>query len=238
MKPKLYQYTACPFCSKVRTLLQYKGVDYEAIEVHPLKKKEIEFSAGYKAVPIYIDSQGKQVNDSTPIMRWIDKEFPESPVFAASPIEIEKEEKWLAWSDRFVKGLPTAIYDTLPNALKSFDYITKVGKFSWFEKRMIKYSGALVMTLVAKKIKKREQIDRPDLFLKEKAKEWAEGLGGRPFMGGDTPGGADFAVFGIVRAVAGLRAGELLEENPEFKTWMKKMQEAVNAPKGLQHAKS
>lgn len=238
MKPKLYQYTACPFCSKVRTLLQYKGVDYDVIEVHPLKKTEIAFSADYKAVPIYIDSRGKQVNDSTPIMRWIDKEFPDYQVFGASPRDIEKEEKWLAWSDRFVKGLPTAIYDTFPNALKSFNYITQVGKFSWFEKRMIKYSGALVMTLVAKKIKKRENITQPDLFLKEKAKEWVEGLSGRPFMGGITPGGADIAVFGIVRSVAGLRAGALLEENLEFKTWMEKMQGTVNTPKGLQYAKS
>ena len=238
MKPKLYQYTACPFCGKVRTLLQYKGVDYDTIEVHPLKKKEIEFSADYRAVPIYIDSQGKQVNDSTPIMRWIDKEFPERKVFGTTPVEIERDEKWLAWSDRFVKGLPTVIYDTFWNALKSFDYITKVGNFSWFEKRMIKYSGALAMTLVAKKIKKREQIDQPDLFLREKAKEWVEGLGGRPFMGGETPGAADLAVFGIVRSVSGLRAGKLLEENQEFNTWMKKMREAINTPKGLQYAKS
>lgn len=238
MKPKLFQYTACPFCSKVRAILQYKGVDYETIEVHPLKKTEIAFSTEYQAVPIYVDSQGRQVNDSTPIMRWIDREFPEPKVFHENPAEAEKEERWLAWSDRFVKGLPTAIYDTFPNALKSFDYITKVGKFSWFEKRMIKYSGALVMTLVAKKIKKREGIDQPDLFLKEKAQEWGEGLGGRSFMGGDAPGGADLAVFGIVQSVDGLRAGKLLQENQELNAWMKKMQEAVQSKKGFQYAKS
>ena len=238
MKPKLYQYEACPFCHKVKSILDYKGIDYEKIEVHPLKKTELAFSPGYRAVPIYMDSEGRQVNDSTPIMRSIDAEFPEPRVFETAPQEIEAENKWLAWSEGFVKGLPTAIYDTFPNALKSFDYITKVGKFSWFEKRMIKYSGALAMTLVAKKIKKREQIDQPDLFLKEKAKEWADGLGARPFMGGNTPGGADIAVFGITRAVAGLRAGELLEENLEFKTWMEKMKEAANTPKGLQYAKS
>lgn len=224
VKPKLYQYAACPFCNKVRTILQYKGVDFETIEVHPLKKKEIAFSPDYRAVPIYVDSSGAQVNDSTPIMRHIDREFPVPAVFSGDP----DETRWLAWSDKFVKGLPTAIYDTLPNALKSFDYITKVGKFSWLEKLTIKFTGAAIMTLVAKKIKKREGIERPDEFLRDKANEWIEGLGVRPFMGGENPNGADLAVYGITRSVAGLRAGAILESNPAFAAWVKRVAERLS----------
>src|SRR3990167_827454 len=113
MKPKLYQYAACPFCNKVRSILQYKGVDFETIEVHPLNKKEIAFSTDYRAVPIYVDSKGVQVNDSTPIMRHIDNEFPKPKVFSTDPAAEKDETAWLAWSERFVKGLPTAIYDTV-----------------------------------------------------------------------------------------------------------------------------
>ena len=220
MKPKLYQYAACPFCNKVRTILQYKGIDFETIEVHPLKKKEISFSPDYRAVPIYIDSRGVQVNDSTPIMRHIDQEFPEKKVFSKDA----EETQWLAWSEKFVKGLPTAIYDTLSNSLQSFNYITKVGKFGWFEKISIKLTGAFVMTLVAKKIRKREQIDNPQLFLREKAREWADGLQGKPFMGGDKPNGADLAVYGITKSVAGLQAGQILDENLIFAGWRKRVE--------------
>jgi microsomal prostaglandin-E synthase 2 len=156
-------------------------------------------------------------------MRHIDGEFPEKRVFALDPAAREEEMMWLAWSDKFVKGLPTAMYDTLPNALQSFDYITKVGKFSWFEKLSIKFSGAAIMTLVAKKIKKREGIVRPDLFLKEKASEWAEGLKGRPFMGGEKPNGADLAVFGITRVVWELCAGKVLRENRAFTDWFNRV---------------
>lgn len=232
MTPKLYQYAACPFCGKVRALLQYKGIDCETVEVHPLNKKEIAFSKDYDAVPIYVDSKGRQVNDSTPIMRWIDEEFPERKVFRAGK-ESEKEEKWLAWSDRFVGGLPAVIYDTFFNSVKSFDYITKVGKFSWFEKRVIKYSGALIMTLVAKKIKEREQIGDPDAFMKQKVDEWAEGLAGQPFMGGETPNAADLAVFGIAQSVAGLSAGRAFRENPAFDVWMKKLRETLICEKQI-----
>lgn len=220
MKPKLYQYAACPFCSKVASVLRYKGVDYETVEVHPLNKKEIAFSTGYRAVPIYIDSTGRQVNDSTPIMRHIDAEFPEPSVFKGDP---EKEDKWLAWSEDFVQGLPTAVYGDLASSLKSFDYITKVGKFSWFQQRMVKYSGALVMTMVAKKIKKRRNIDDPAAFLRAKTAEWTQGLGGRDYMGGNEPNGADLAVFGIARIVAPLSAGKIFRENAAFWNWLERM---------------
>lgn len=222
MKPKLYQYAACPFCNKVRAILAYKRVDFETIEVHPLNKKEIAFSTDYRAVPIYVDSKGVQVNDSTPIMRHIDAEFPGTKVFRGD------EEPWLEWSQKFVKGLPTAIYDTVPNALQSFNYITKVGKFGWFQKITIKYSGAFVMTLVAKKIKTREGITDPKAFLITKAKEWAKGLAGRPFMGGDSPNGADLAVYGISRSVEGLHAGDILNENKIFSDWYRRVQSQLS----------
>lgn len=228
MKPKLYQYAACPFCHKVRSILAYKGVDFETIEVHPFKKTQISFSE-YRAVPIYIDSSGKQVNDSTPIMRWIDREFPEPKVFETDSEAVEKEEAWLAWSEKLVQGLPAVLYDHWMNSLRAFDYITKTGSFGWLERRMIKYSGAFVMTMVGKKIRKREGIRDPAGFLRQKADEWAEGLNGRPFMGGEKPNGADLAVFGIVQAVAGLPAARILEDNPSFFTWMERTRQAVKA---------
>ncbi len=209
-------------------MLRYKRVDYETIEVHPLKKTEIKFSTDYRAVPIYINSKGEQVNDSTHIMRSIDQEFPGRSVFQTNPAEQIKEDEWLAWSEKLVKGLPTVIYGSISESLKSFNYITKVGKFSWFEKQTIKYSGAFVMTLVAKKIKKRENIEDPDLFLNTKINEWANGFAGRKFMGGETPSGADIAVYGITQSVAGLRAGKMFAEHKTYADWMRRMEGILN----------
>lgn len=218
-QPKLYQYAACPFCSKVSSLLHYKKVNYDVVEVHPLKKKEIAFSAGYRAVPIYIDHDGLQVNDSTPIMRHIDREFPDQPVFDNTP----EEEKWLTWSEEYVQGMPTVVYKDFPSSLKSFSYITKVGKFNWFDRRIVQFSGALVMTLVAKKIKKRLGITNPKAFLRKRVGEWAFGLNGSPYMGGERPNAADIAVYGISRVVAGLEAGQIFSENAIFSKWLNRM---------------
>jgi hypothetical protein len=40
---KLYQYKICPFCSKVKTVLGYTGIDHEIVEVNPLTKAEIKW---------------------------------------------------------------------------------------------------------------------------------------------------------------------------------------------------
>lgn len=224
--PTLYQYAACPFCSKVSTLLRYKNVGFETVEVHPLKKKEIAFSADYRAVPIYIDGAGTQVNDSTPIMRHIDKEFPARPVFDGSP----EEAKWLAWSEEYVQGMPTVVYKDLASSLKSFSYITKVGKFGWLDRRIVQFSGALVMTLVAKKIRKRQGIHDPKSFLRKRVFDWVQGLGNRPFMGGEHPNAADIAVFGISRVVAGLEAGVIFNESVAFSQWLDRMSRETSSP--------
>jgi microsomal prostaglandin-E synthase 2 len=225
-KPKLYQYAACPFCSKVSSLLGYKKIAFDAVEVHPLKKKEIAFSADYRAVPIYIDHEGVQVNDSTLIMRHIDREFPGNPVFDGSAAET----KWLAWSEEYVQGMPTVVYKDLPSSLKSFSYITKVGKFGWLDRRIVQFSGALVMTLVAKKIRKRQGIVDPPAFLRGRVTEWADGLKGSPFMGGEKPNAADMAVYGISRVVAGLEAGKIFSENAAFSMWLNRMSVTTSTP--------
>lgn len=222
MQPKLYEYSVCPFCCKVKAMLAFKKVEFESIEVHPLNKKEIAFSEDYRKVPIYIDSSGKQVNDSTVIMQHIDREFPGTRFFTES----EEEKKWLAWSETLVQGLPTVIYNNFGNSLKGFSYITRVGRFSWWQRTVIKYSGAFVMTLVAKKIAKRLSIEDPAAFLTAKGKEWTDGLAGKSFISGSQPCGADIAVFGIIRSVWDLNAGEILKSNTLFEKWYQRMESA------------
>jgi len=228
-KPKLFQYAVCPFCCKVEALLNYKNVPYEAVEVHPLNKKEIRFSPDYKKVPIYIDSNGKQVNDSTPIMRHIDKEYPEKRVFEQNPVAKEKEDEWLKWSDEvLVKALPPVIYQKFGDAVKAFEYITKVGKFSCFQKFYIKYSGAVAMTMVAKKSAKRQNITEPEQHLRETLKDWEKALEGSPFLGGIKPNGADLAVYGILKSISNLPGFSIIEENTKVIDWYHKLDELTN----------
>jgi len=222
-QPRLYQYEVCPFCWKARTALALKGVSYEKIEVHPLNKKELAFST-YKKVPVYVDSNGTQVNDSTPIMRHLDAEFGGPRLFETEAAAQEREAKLLEWSETYVRAIPPLIYNSFPNALKAFDYITKSSQFSWAQRKLIKFSGAGVMVMVAKKSRERQGIQDPDAHFTSLLSEWVHKLNGRDFAGGDRPNGADAAVYGITMSVSGLPAARWVRANPQFSAWVSRME--------------
>jgi len=66
LKVTLFQYQACPFCTKVRAFLDFAGVSYDVIEVNPVTKKQVGWSV-YKKVPTVVVQvkEGYQVHLST-----------------------------------------------------------------------------------------------------------------------------------------------------------------------------
>lgn len=57
LKLTLFQYTTCPFCCKVRAVLDYYGFSYNIVEVNPVLRQQIKWTE-YKKVPIvlaYVD---------------------------------------------------------------------------------------------------------------------------------------------------------------------------------------
>ncbi|XP_014206396.1 prostaglandin E synthase 2 [Copidosoma floridanum] len=70
LKLTLFQYQTCPFCCKVRVLLDYYGLSYDVVEVDPVMRKEINWS-DYKKVPILLTkvTNGYQpLNDSSMVI--------------------------------------------------------------------------------------------------------------------------------------------------------------------------
>jgi len=227
-QPKLYQYKVCPFCWKVKALLAYKKIPYESVEVHPLNKKEIRFSKEYRKVPIFVDRGGEQVNDSTPIMRHIDRQYPDRPVFEAKGPEQVEEEKWLKWADAtLVRALPPLIYRNFSDSVAAFDYITREEKFSWWQQRSVKYSGAAVMTLVARKSAKSQGITDPAEHLDRCLKDWETALRRRDYLGGGKPNAADLAAFGILKSIEELPAFRYVEKNPVVRDWYRRVQKTA-----------
>ncbi len=213
----LYQFEACPFCWKVKAALDYKGLDYELVEVNPLNKKELSFSPEYRKVPILVTDE-HQINGSTEILEFLDKEFPERPVFDGTP----EEKQWFDWAnDTLVPALPPVIYATFGKALAAFGYITKVGQFSWLQKRLIRYSGALAMTIIAKKGAKKRGIKNPVLHFETQIAQWGRALGEDEFLGGERPNAADLTVYGYLKAIQTLPAFRYVSRHPRVYSWFK-----------------
>ena len=197
---KLYQYEVCPFCNKVKAFLEFHGIAYEMVEVNPLTKAEIKFSE-YKMVPFAV-VDGEQVNGSGDIIEALS---------AGTEFSVEQNEAarpWCTWvDDHLVHLLPPNIYRTPSEALQSFAYITTNSNFSPWQQFSVRYAGAAIMYMVAKRSKKKYNISEPRKELVEALEHWTnEGLveKGGTFHGGETqPDIADITVYGVLRSIDG-----------------------------------
>ena len=82
-KLRLYQFASSPFCAKVRKILDYKGVDYETIEVDYLERKELLIVSGQIMVPALSLEGGETIVDSDRIAARLETDYPDPTIFPA-----------------------------------------------------------------------------------------------------------------------------------------------------------
>ncbi|XP_055080093.1 prostaglandin E synthase 2 [Periophthalmus magnuspinnatus] len=152
--------------------------------------------------------------------------------------DMQKEErKWRQWADDWLVHLISPnVYRTTGEALASFDYIVREGKFGPFEGFFAKYVGAAAMFLISKRLKNRHNLQddvREDLY--KAVNNWISAIGKkRKFMGGDHPNLADLSVYGVLRVMEGLQAFDDMMNNTKVKHWYKRMERATQNHEGRQ----
>jgi glutathione S-transferase len=80
-KARLYQFATSPFCAKVRKILDYKGVDYETLEVDYLERKELLIASGQIMVPVLTLETGETITDSDRIAHKLEELYVEPTIF-------------------------------------------------------------------------------------------------------------------------------------------------------------
>jgi glutathione S-transferase len=78
---RLYQFATSPFCAKVRKILDYKGIDYEAVEVDYVERKELVMASGQMMVPALTLDNGETLVDSDRIAMALEEHYPEPTLF-------------------------------------------------------------------------------------------------------------------------------------------------------------
>jgi glutathione S-transferase len=81
MKARLFQFLTSPFCAKVRKILDYKGVEYELLEVDYLERKELLAASGQIMVPALTLDDSRTVVDSEHIAMTLEERYPEPTIF-------------------------------------------------------------------------------------------------------------------------------------------------------------
>nr|CAG4640979.1 EOG090X08KD [Eulimnadia texana] len=276
----LYQYQACPFCTKVRSYLDFAGVSYDVVEVNPVTKKQLMWSQ-YKKVPIVIASlkEGhQQLNDSSMIISALESYlkgssrdllqivsyyptvafrendgsersevlnryflmFGDQEITHRTKESIVEERRWRKWADDVLSHtLSPNIYRTWEEALEAFHLFSKNGDwerlFSSLERYLVIYTGAAVMYMIGRRLKKRHNLlddVRESLYAEVNHFLRAIDRKSTPFMGGDEPDLSDLAVYAYLNSIDGTRAFEDLLSRTNVGPWYRGVQQIIAKRKG------
>src|SRR2546427_12949596 len=116
MKAKLYVFHPSPFCAKARKILDYKGIDYELIEVDYVDRAELLRMTGQLMVPALALETGETIVDSNRIAMRLEELSPQ-------PTIIPKGSRGLhqAMTAHFENELEDALFRAaLPDELEYF----------------------------------------------------------------------------------------------------------------------
>lgn len=243
----LWQYEVCPYCCKVKAVLDYYKLPYQVIEVNPLTKAELKWHPEYKKVPVIkmVASSGEEevVVDSTWIVSRLAAEVEAAKAAthrgkppaaskaqaAAAATALEKETRWRKWADeRFVKVLTANIYRSFDESLNTFQYITEQTNWSWGTRELARLSGTLIMWQVGKRLPAKYKIEgdlREAMYTS--CNEFVEAMSGTPFMGGSSPDLADLAVYGVLKAIEDTPTFKDAMSNSKIAPWFGRMAEAI-----------
>lgn len=192
----LYQYQSCPFCCKVRALLNFIKLPYEIVEVTPPKNKELSFT-DHKKVPVLkdVDAEGneKVIVESATIIEYINEHYAKLPV-------TDEDKKWTDWVDQtLVHYLPPLIYPDFKTSRRNFKTILQSGQLGWLKRTLVGFGGSLVMPRVARKMKEKHGIVNVEAEFLDAIDHWVnKGLKNRAFYGGEQPSFVDCSVFGVL----------------------------------------
>jgi len=217
--PTIYCFETCPFCFKVKALLGSRGIKYSKVEVDPTFKTQLKWS-DWEKVPIFVDIDGTQVNDSNYILHYIDSNDSDSfPKLGEDP----EQDRWMDFSNQILgKSIVAVIYTSYRTSVQALDYVTRVDKFSFGSRLINKWLGGFIMRMVGKS--RAKMFDRqPRENLQYQLDVMSEAIRG-DFFGKDEPNGADYANFGILRSMQGLNGFDIVENHNVVSGWYRRMQ--------------
>ncbi len=222
--PRLHILYTCPFCWKVRGLIEHLGIEMNYVSVNGLKiKKEVSFAGDWGKVPVFTDENGEHFVDSTPLLKHIDATYNAGKM--AKMGDSTRQEEWLEWADtKLSKATVPILYGTLGSALKTTTRISKIEKFGFFSRRLYAWAGFPIMWGIIAKKRVKKDGRKPKQLWHDLLTEFTDEHNGKPFFGGDNPDLVDFAAFGYMRSISPFPQFSLLKDHDAGMAWYRRVE--------------
>ena len=227
--PKMHMLHTCPFCWKVRSIAEHLNIDYQKVQVNAMKtKKELKFAGDWGKVPVWTESDGEIVVDSTPIMKHIDSTYNEGKLWASE--NDARRDEWIEWADtKLSKATVPILYGSLPSALKTTTRVSKLETFGFFSKRLYAWAGFPIMWGIIAKTRVKKDGRKPKQLWHDLLTEFTNEFGDAPFFGGEKPDMVDLAAFGYMRSISPFPQFSQLEDHENGMAWYKRVEATLHA---------
>ncbi|MCB1603170.1 MAG: glutathione S-transferase family protein [Gammaproteobacteria bacterium] len=137
---QLYQFPISHYCEKVRWALDFKGVEYQTINLLPgFHIKKIKQANPKSSVPVLVDGK-KTLQNSADIITYLDTKYPQN---ALTPINSEEKQQALDW-ERYLDenlGVPVRLccyHILLEHPKIVIPFLTHKGP--WYGKFLLKFA--------------------------------------------------------------------------------------------------
>ena len=208
-------------------MTDYLKIDVDQVQVNAMKtKKELAFAGDWGKVPVWTSGSGEVVVDSTPILKYIDKEHFDGKISARG--DEEKNEQWLVWADtKLSKATVPILYGTLGSAFKTTIRVARLEKFGFISRRLYAWAGFPIMWgIIAKKRIKNDGRSPKNLW-HDLLDEFTAEFENSTFFAGDEPGIVDFAAYGYMKSISPFPQFAQLTDHAEGMKWYNSMEKAT-----------
>src|SRR6187431_742101 len=93
---------------RVQLALGHKGIEVEWVDVDPDDRTVVREVSGQDLVPVLVDGD-EVVHDSTRILAWLEKHYPDPPLYPRDPARRAETELFLDWFNRVWKRPPNEL---------------------------------------------------------------------------------------------------------------------------------
>ncbi|HBE17742.1 MAG TPA: glutathione S-transferase [Cyanobacteria bacterium UBA11149] len=195
---ELYQFELSQYSEKVRLILDYKGLEYKKIEVTPgIGQFEVFRLSGQKQVPVLKDGD-TIISDSTAIAMYLDRQYPEKPIIPSNSKQRGQCLLMEEWADESIGPKSRKVLFGALSQNPSFRTAFLPSETPDFLKTLLGGVPSELIQLLGLGVGcTPDTVKEARDSLKQDLEALSLILADRPYLVGDTPCLADFAVAGL-----------------------------------------